>query len=104
MNVVENASYSRDYLDPDKRSIANAVQVFFKDGSSSKRVEVEYPLGHRRRRSEAIPMLHAKFRDNATRALSADEVERLLSLFQDPARLDALPLDELMQRFCPPGK
>jgi len=103
MNVVENTDYSRDYLDPDKRSIANAVQVFFRDGSSSKRVEVEYPLGHRRRRSEAIPMLHAKFRDNATRALSADEVERLLSLFQDPARLDALPLDELMQRFCPKG-
>ncbi|OAI55974.1 2-methylcitrate dehydratase [Planctomyces sp. SCGC AG-212-M04] len=104
MQVVEKAGYSRDYLDPEKRSIANAVQVFFRDGTSSQRVEVEYPLGHRRRRSESIPMLHAKFRENAAKALGNDEVERLLSLFQDPARLDALTLDELMQRFCPGTK
>ena len=49
-----------DYLDPEKRSIANAVQVFFADGSSTEQVEVEYPLGHRRRRAEAIPLLEAK--------------------------------------------
>lgn len=104
MLVVENKAYSRDYLDPDKRSIANAVQVFFRDGTSSTRVAVEYPLGHRRRRSEAIPMLHAKFRENAANALPREEIERLLSLFQDPDRLDALPLDELMQRFCPGTK
>jgi 2-methylcitrate dehydratase len=104
MQVVENKAYSRDYLDPQKRSIANAVQVFFRDGTASRRVEVEYPLGHRRRRSESLPMLHAKFRENASRTLSKEDIERLLSLFDDPGRLDELPLDELLQRFCPKTK
>ncbi len=61
MEVVENPQYSRDYLDPDKRSVANAVQVFFADGSATGRVEVEYPLGHFRRRGEAVPQLERKF-------------------------------------------
>lgn len=62
MVITENQDYSRDYLDPDKRSIANAVQVFFKDGSSTDRIEVHYPIGHRRRRREGIPELINKFR------------------------------------------
>lgn len=60
--VTEEPGYSRDYLEPDKRSIANAVQLFFTDGSASERVEVEYPLGHRRRRAESLPLLEEKFR------------------------------------------
>jgi 2-methylcitrate dehydratase len=63
MVVKEEPHYSRDYLDPDKRSIANAVQVFFRDGTSTAKVAVEYPLGHRRRRAEGIPLLLAKARD-----------------------------------------
>src|SRR5437016_3502766 len=63
MEVVELPRYSADYLDPDKRSIANAVQVFFTDGTSSPRVEVEYPIGHRRRRKDAVPLLRKKFKD-----------------------------------------
>jgi 2-methylcitrate dehydratase/LAO/AO transport system ATPase len=101
MQVVENPGYSRDYLDPEKRSIANAVQVFFADGSSTARIEIEYPLGHRRRRAEALPLLRAKFRSNAGTVLPDTEVERLLDLFQNPASLDAVPLDEFMERFCP---
>jgi 2-methylcitrate dehydratase len=61
MVVREDERYTREYLDPDKRSIANAVQVFFRDGSSTDKVEVEYPIGHRRRRAEGIPVLEAKF-------------------------------------------
>src|SRR5258708_4071473 len=61
MEVVENAGYTRDYLDPAKRSIGNAIQVFFADGSATERVAVEYPIGHRRRRSEGVPVLLAKF-------------------------------------------
>jgi len=61
MVVREEPQYTIDYLDPEKRSIANAIQVFFKDGSSSEKVEVQYPVGHRRRRSEGIPLLVAKF-------------------------------------------
>jgi len=62
MVISEDASYTRDYLDADKRSIANAIQVFFKDGTSTKRVEVHYPIGHRRRREEGIPELVKKYR------------------------------------------
>src|SRR5262249_7586042 len=55
MEAVEDPRYSREYHEPDKRSIANAVQVFFKDGTATDKVEIEYPLGHRRRRAEGIP-------------------------------------------------
>ena len=67
MKVTEVPAFTRDYLDPAKRSIANAVQVFFRNGTATKRVEVEYPLGHRRRRHEAEPVLMAKFRSAAKR-------------------------------------
>jgi 2-methylcitrate dehydratase PrpD len=62
MKVTEIPAFTRDYLDPAKRSIANAVQVFFRNGTATQRVEVEYPLGHRRRRREAEPVLLKKFR------------------------------------------
>ena len=64
MQVVENPRYTRDYLDPEKRSIANAVQVFFAGGESTREVAVEYPIGHRRRRDEGIPLLWSKFESN----------------------------------------
>ncbi|HEY7221108.1 MAG TPA: bifunctional 2-methylcitrate dehydratase/aconitate hydratase, partial [Candidatus Binatia bacterium] len=64
ITCVEDPQYSRDYLDPQKRSIANAVQVFFKDGSRSEKVAVEYPIGHRRRRAEGMPLLIKKFETN----------------------------------------
>ncbi|HUQ72974.1 MAG TPA: bifunctional 2-methylcitrate dehydratase/aconitate hydratase [Planctomycetaceae bacterium] len=88
MEVVEQQSYSRDYLDPTKRSIANAVQVFFADGSASQRVEVEYPLGHRRRRDEARPELFRKFERNAGTRLPPSQVQSLLSLWLDVNRLN----------------
>jgi len=74
MVVAEDLSYSKDYLDPDKRSIANAVQVFFKDGSSTGRVEVHYPIGHRRRRDEGIPELIKKYRGSLTGRYSPDRI------------------------------
>ena len=75
MACVENKQWSRDYLDPHKRSIANAVQVFFKDGSKTANVEVEYPIGHRRRRKDGMPLLEAKFRTNLARRF-ADKQQR----------------------------
>jgi 2-methylcitrate dehydratase len=99
MEVVEDPRYSRDYLDPEKRSIANAVQVFFKDGSRSEKVEVEYPLGHRRRRGEAIPLLVEKLRHNLAGRFAAGQVGALVELFQDPNKLDTLPVNELVERF-----
>src|SRR6266700_6291573 len=69
MVVQEEARYTREYLEPDKRSIANAVQVFFTDGTKTDKVEVEYPIGHRRRRAEGIPLLVQKFKSNAATRL-----------------------------------
>jgi 2-methylcitrate dehydratase len=72
MVVTEDAGYSRDYLDPELRSIANAVQVFFRDGTATERVEVHYPIGHRRRRAEGLPLLVAKFREGVTPRYGAE--------------------------------
>ena len=68
MEIVEEPRYSREYLEADKRSIANALEVFFDDGSSTGQVAVEYPLGHRRRRAEGIPLLQEKFKPAWPRA------------------------------------
>jgi 2-methylcitrate dehydratase len=97
--VVEEPRYSRDYLDPEKRSIGNAVQVVFSDGTRTDEVEVEYPIGHRRRRREATPLLFEKLRHNLSSQYSASRVERLVSLWDDPAALDALSVEELTGRL-----
>lgn len=101
MTVVEEPRFSRDYLDPEKRSIAGAVQVFFDDGSSTPRVEIEYPLGHRRRRAEAAPLLRAKFRHAVAGRLGDDTAQVIGALFNDPHRLDAMAVDEFMSLFVP---
>ena len=89
MVVEEDAQYSVDYLDPTKRSIANALKVRFKDGSETEWVAVEYPIGHRRRREEGMPVLMQKF-DGAVRGhFSADQAEQILALCTDEAGLDA---------------
>jgi 2-methylcitrate dehydratase len=96
MEVVEDTRYSRDYLDPDKRAIANAVQIFFKDGSKTEKVEVEYPIGHRRRRAEGIPLLVEKFRSNFLAHLPPRQAEPLIDLCLDAGRLDATPVHEFL--------
>jgi 2-methylcitrate dehydratase len=97
MVVREDPRYSRDYLDPDKRSIANAVQVFFEDGSSTERVEVEYPLGHRRRRAEALPLLVEKCRSNMKTRLADERVEKFIELCLDRKRLSVFPVNQFME-------
>ncbi len=101
MTVAEDKNYSRDYLDPDKRSIANALQVFFKDGSATDKVAVEYPLGHKRRRAESIPHILAKLEANLATRFNADRVKGLLGLFQDKGRLTAMAVTEFMELFKP---
>ncbi|RCV91984.1 2-methylcitrate dehydratase [Billgrantia montanilacus] len=88
MEVVEDPRYSRDYHDPDKRSIANAIQVFFKDGSATDKVEVEYPIGHRRRRSEGITVLEEKFRRNLATRFPPGRTARIFELCRDQPRLE----------------
>jgi 2-methylcitrate dehydratase len=101
MTVKEDKGYSRDYLDPDKRSIANAVQIFFSDGTRTEKEVVEYPLGHKRRRQESIPHLLAKLEANLATRFDADRVEALSALFQDRERLLAMPVPAFMDRFKP---
>ena len=96
MRVTEDVGYSREYLDPNARSIANAVQVFFRDGSSTPRQEVRFPLGHRRRRAEAQPLLEAKFTANTATRLPARRCEQLLAFWHDPEALAALPVHHFM--------
>jgi 2-methylcitrate dehydratase len=102
MQVIENPRYSADYLDPDKRSIANAIQVFFTDGSSTERVEVQYPIGHRRRRQESIPLLWEKFEQAVGTRFDKKKSKPIVDLFKDPARLDATPVDEFMALLADP--
>lgn len=99
MVCVEKEEYTRDYLDPDKRSITNAVQVFFKDGSQSEQVVVEYPLGHRRRRAEGIPELVKKFKTNLARRFPERQQKAILDVCNDEARLSAMPVHEFVDLF-----
>ena len=99
MFCVENKGYSRDYLDPKKRSIANQLQVFFKDGTATRKVAVEYPVGHRRRRREGIPLLEAKFRTNLARRFPAERQSAILELCRDGKRLEATPVDKFVDLF-----
>lgn len=92
--VREDKAYSRGFLDPDKRSNANAVQVHFRDGTSTPRVAVEYPLGHPRRREQGIPLLVAKFEQNVARVYADKRRREIISLCLDRARLGALPVNE----------
>jgi len=99
MEVVENKQYSIDYHDPEKRSIANAVQVFFKDGTFSQNLAVEYPLGHRRRRAAGIPLLIEKFKHNLVTCFSEEHTTTLVELFSDRKKLEQMPVHEFIDLF-----
>jgi 2-methylcitrate dehydratase len=96
MQVVVIDRFTRDYLDPKKRSITNAVRVFFSGGAATERVEVEFPLGHRRRRAEGIPLLHTKFERAIATRLAPQPVERILVLFDNAQKLAATSACEFM--------
>ena len=99
MTVSENPQFTRDYFDPDKRYIGNAVQVFFKDGSSTEKVSVDFPIGHRRRRAEGIPVLLRKFESALRGHLPAHRVDAILAATSDPVALDAMPIHEFLGLF-----
>ena len=99
MVVEEDERYSREYHDPDKRSIANALQVFFADGTSTDRIEIEYPIGHRRRRKEGIPVLEAKFQRNLATRFPKARCEEIFALCKDQRALEATPVNEFMDLF-----
>ena len=94
--VRENPAFTRDYYAADKRYIGNAVQVFFRGGGATERVQVDFPVGHRRRRAEGWPLLKRKFEASVAARFSAKQAERIKALFAQPVQLDALPVNELM--------
>jgi len=96
MEVVENPRFSAEYLDPEKRAIGNAVEVHFADGTRTARIAIDYPLGHRRRRAEGIPLLREKFAANVETRFGAARAERLAAVFGDRARLESMPVEEFM--------
>ena len=96
MVCVEDPQFSRDYLDPQRRSIANAITVEFNDGTRTPEVVVEYPIGHRRRREEGIPVLIEKFRTNIARRFAGRQQQAILDVALDAQRLAAIPVHEFV--------
>lgn len=92
--------YTKEYLESDKRSIANAVQVFYKDGTSSKKVEVEYPIGHRRRRDEGIPVLNAKFKKAIATRLSPKNCSKIEEVAFDQEKIESMNFNEFVDLFA----
>ena len=100
MSVEVDERYTREYLEADKRSIANAVQIFYKDGTKSEKVEVEYPIGHRRRRDEGIPLLIEKFKRNLARKISPKNIAKISEICADGARLESMAFNEFSDLFA----
>jgi 2-methylcitrate dehydratase len=99
MECVEDPQFTKDYHDPDKRSIANALTVEFTDGSTFDEVVVEYPIGHKRRRAEGIPLLVEKFRTNLARRFPAKQQQAILDVSLDKAKLEAMPVNEYVDLY-----
>lgn len=99
MVTEEDSRYSRDYLDPDKRSIANAIQIRCKNGSSTEKVAVEYPVGHRRRRAEGIPLLERKFNTNLARCFAGERQKAILDVSLDQEKLESIPVNEYVDLY-----
>ncbi|SDC43293.1 bifunctional 2-methylcitrate dehydratase/aconitate hydratase [Shouchella lonarensis] len=100
MVVTESKQYTEDYLDPNKRSIANAVQVFFKDGSSTDKIAIEYPLGHRFRRDEAVPFIQEKFEANIHTHYASKQATAILSACKDPDVLGKMSATDFVDLFA----
>lgn len=96
MEIHENPTYTKEYLEPEKRSIANAMQVFFKDGSSTEQVEINYPVGHRRRREEGIPLLEEKFKANLATRFPAKRSAQIFDLCKDQKQLEQTAVNDFM--------
>ncbi len=99
MQVTEDKRYTEDYLDPDKRAIANAIQIFFHDGSSTEKIEIKYPIGHRRRRAEGIPVLEEKFHQALLSRFPRRKSQQIYELCLDNEQLRQTPVNEFMDLF-----
>ncbi|MCB9991183.1 MAG: bifunctional 2-methylcitrate dehydratase/aconitate hydratase [Rhodospirillales bacterium] len=96
MEVVEDPRYSREYHEPEKRAFANAIQVFFKDGTSTEKVEVAYPIGHPRRREEGIPLLLAKAEENFKTHYDSGHTDKIMAMMSDQGYLEDMKVTAFM--------
>jgi 2-methylcitrate dehydratase len=103
MQVRENVTFTQEYYAADKRYIGNALQVFFRDGSSTPRVQVDFPIGHRKRREEGMPVLVKKFEASVDAYFSAKQAEKIKTLFAKREQLDSMPVNELMAAMVTNG-
>jgi 2-methylcitrate dehydratase len=99
MQVRENPTFTQDYYAADKRYIGNAVQVFFKDGTSSQRVAVDYPIGHRKRRAEGMPVLVKKFEASVAAHFQPKQTASIKGLFADQRTLAAMPVSDFVAKL-----
>lgn len=99
MNVKENETFSRDYYDLELRSIPNSIQVFFADGTSTEKVEVHFPVGHRRRRDEGLPLMKQKYLAAVSAHYPTTQAERLASVFDDLDKLKATPVRQFVDHW-----
>jgi 2-methylcitrate dehydratase len=103
MQVVENSQYTRDYYDPAKRFIGNAVQVYFRGGRATRRIGVDYPIGHRLRREEGLPVLRQKFESGVRGHFGAEQAGRIIKMFADRAALEGMPVNDMMTALIHTG-
>jgi 2-methylcitrate dehydratase len=99
MVVIENPQFTRDYFDPEKRYIGNSVQVFFKDGTPSEKISIDYPIGHRKRRAEGIPVLEAKFEKALSGHLAQEQVRRILQACASPEAMENMQVSDFIDLF-----
>ncbi|MDA7928610.1 bifunctional 2-methylcitrate dehydratase/aconitate hydratase [Mariniblastus sp.] len=99
MVVRENESFTKDYYDLDKRAIGNSIQVFFNDGTSTERIEVQYPIGHRNRRAEGIPVLKTKFANSLKGVFGEDQQTAILGSFENSDRLESIEVKDFLDLF-----
>ena len=99
MVVQENESFTTDYYDLEKRAIGNSIQVFFADGSSTDRIEVQFPIGHRVRRDEGIPVLKEKFSNSLDRVFPPEQCEQIRKDFVAEESIDSLKVESFMGLF-----
>ena len=99
MQVKEYSPFTQDYYAADKRYIGNAVQIFFKDGSNTQRVQVDFPIGHRKRRAEGMPVLVKKFESSVAAHFGAQQAEVIIKMFADRIALAALPVSDFVAKM-----
>jgi 2-methylcitrate dehydratase len=99
MIISEDKRYSAEYHEADKRSIANKIQIHFNDGTSTDAIEVEYPIGHKRRRAEGIPVLEQKFMNNLNITYDAQKCDEIFKLCTDQHKLEETSVTDFQKLF-----